>query len=70
MKIAEVLVEFKDIFASNSYDIGGLPKEIVEHKLGIPSTAKLVFQKKRVFTRARQGVIRKEVQELLAAGII
>ncbi|KAI5683657.1 hypothetical protein M9H77_04885 [Catharanthus roseus] len=40
MKLVEVLVKFKDIFSWNSDDLGGIPKEIVEHKLGIPDTAK------------------------------
>lgn len=70
MKIAEVLVEFKDIFFWNSDDFGGIPKEITLHKLSVPDKAKLVLQKKRVFTKARQEVTKKQVQELLATGII
>lgn len=53
MKIAEVIVEFKDIFAWNYDELGGIPKEVVELKLGILVNAKLVFQKKNIFAKAR-----------------
>lgn len=70
MKLAELLVQYKDIFPWSSVDLGIVPHSNVEYKLGIPSGTKLTFQKKRVFAKARQEVIRKEVQELLATGII
>lgn len=53
MKIVDILVEFKDIFAWNLDDLDCIPKDIAVHKLGILVNAKLVFQKKRVFTKAR-----------------
>lgn len=49
MKIVKVLVEFKDIFSWNLDYLGGIPKDITEHKLGIPVNAKPVFQKKACF---------------------
>lgn len=47
-------------------NISAIPKEIAEHKLGILTSGKHVFQEKRVFAKSRQEVIHKEVQDLLA----
>lgn len=41
-----------------------------EYKLGIPKGEKLVFQRKKAFTKRRQEIIKTEVQELLNARII
>lgn len=43
MKIVEVLVEYWDIFAWFSFDLGIVPRHIAEHKLGIPKGTKLIF---------------------------
>lgn len=69
MHLAKLLVEYKDIFAWSYLDLGMVACDIVERKLGILGGTKLVFQKKKSFSKARQEVIRK-VQELLVAGII
>lgn len=53
MKIAKVLVELKNIFTWNSNGLGGIPKDIAEHKLEIPVNVKPIFQKKRVFAKVR-----------------
>lgn len=43
MQLAKILVEYKDIFAWSSSNIGMVPREITEHKLVIPEGTKLVF---------------------------
>lgn len=68
MQLARILVEYKDIFAWSSSDLGTISRHITEHKLEIPKGTKLFIQKKRAFTKARQEVIRKEIKALLAAG--
>lgn len=69
-KLAELLIENKEIFKWSSNDLGVIPKEFAEHILGISARIKLVFQKKRTFPKQRQELIRKEVKDLLDAGII
>lgn len=59
MKFAEVLVEFKGMLTWNSNDLGGIPKEIAEHKLGIHDTSKLIFQKKRIFAKNKMSLKKK-----------
>lgn len=51
LQLAKILVEYKDIFACSSSDLGITPRRIAEHKLHIPKGTKLVFQKKRVFAK-------------------
>lgn len=70
MRMAETLVEYKDIFVSSSADLGIFPLEIIEHMLGIHEGTKLVFYKKHAFLKSRQEVTKKEVKELLEEGII
>lgn len=70
MRLAETLVEYKEIFAWFSSDLDIVLREIAEHKLGIPANAKSVFQKKQVLARAKQEVIRKDVKELFDVEII
>lgn len=70
MKLAETLVEYKDIFAWSSSNLGIMPCHISKHKHGISEETKLVFQKKRTFAKARQEVIKKGVKELLEVEII
>lgn len=66
MQLPQILVQYKGTFA----DLGMVPRSIVEHKLGVPSGTKLTFYKKRVFAKARQEFIRKEVQKSLAVGVV
>lgn len=43
MRLAELLVEYKYIFAWSSSDLGIIARQILEHKLGIPKGQKLAF---------------------------
>lgn len=46
-KLAELLIEYKDIFAWSSKDLDVIYREFMEHKLGFPEGLKLVFKKKK-----------------------
>jgi hypothetical protein len=48
----------------------GIPKEMIEHKLGIDPLYKPVKQKERRYTPERQETIWQEVHKLLKAGFI
>jgi hypothetical protein len=48
----------------------GIPKEVIEHKLGTDPAFKLIKQKKRRYTPERRETIRLEVNNLLEAGFI
>jgi hypothetical protein len=48
----------------------GIPKEVIEHKLGVDPAFKLVKQKERRYTPERRETIRLEVNKLLEAGFI
>jgi hypothetical protein len=48
----------------------GIPREVIQHKLGIDPSYKLVKQKERRYTPERHETIRQEVNKLLAAGFI
>jgi hypothetical protein len=48
----------------------GIPREVIEHKLGIDPTFKPIKQKKRRYTPERREAIRLEVNKLLEAGFI
>lgn len=41
MKLAKILVEYKDTFAWFSFNLGIVPRHITELKLGIPKGTKL-----------------------------
>jgi hypothetical protein len=47
-----------------------IPKEVIEHKLGIDPLYKPIKQKERRYTPERRETIRQEVNKLLAAGFI
>lgn len=70
MQLVEFLTEYKEIFTWSPKDLRVIPREFAEHKLRISKGRKLVFQKKWAFARQRQEIMRKEVQDLLDAGII
>jgi hypothetical protein len=47
-----------------------IPREVIEHKLGIDPSFKPIKQKKRRYTPERRETIRQEVNRLLEAGFI
>jgi hypothetical protein len=47
-----------------------IPREVIEHKLGIDPSYKPVKQKERRYTPERCETIRQEVNKLLQAGFI
>jgi hypothetical protein len=47
-----------------------IPREVIEHKLDIDPSFKLIKQKKRRYTPERRETIRQEVNRLLEAGFI
>jgi hypothetical protein len=47
-----------------------IPREVIEHKLGIDPAFKPIKQKERRYTLERREAIRLEVNKLLEAGFI
>jgi hypothetical protein len=47
-----------------------IPREVIEHKLGIDPSYKLIKQKERRYTPKRRETIWQEVNKLLEAGFI
>jgi hypothetical protein len=45
-----------------------IPREVIEHKLGIDPAFKLIKQKERTYTPERRETIRLEINKLLEAG--
>jgi hypothetical protein len=58
------------VFAWKILDMPGIPKEVIEHKLGIDPAFKPIKQKERRCTPERRKAIRLEVNKLLEAGFI
>jgi hypothetical protein len=48
----------------------GIPREVVENKLGIDPSYKPIKQKERRYTPERRETIRQEVNKLLEVGFI
>jgi hypothetical protein len=48
----------------------GIPRKVIEHKLGIDPSYKPVKEKERRYTPERRETIRQEVKRLLEAGFI
>jgi hypothetical protein len=48
----------------------GIPREVIENKLGIDTWYKSVKQKERIYTPERRETIQQEVNKLLEAGFI
>jgi hypothetical protein len=48
----------------------GIPKEVIEQKLGIDPSYKLVKKKEKRYTLEKRENIRQEVNKLLEAGFI
>jgi hypothetical protein len=51
-------------------DMSGIPREVIEHKLGIDPTFKTIKQKERKYTPEWCETIHLEVKRLLKAGFI
>jgi hypothetical protein len=64
------LRENLDVFAWQISDIPGIPREVIEHKLGIDPAFKPIKQKERRYTPDRSEAIQLEVNKLLEAEFI
>jgi hypothetical protein len=51
-------------------DMSGIPREVIEHKLGIDPAFKPIKQKGRRYTPERRETIQLEVNRLLESGFI
>jgi hypothetical protein len=49
--------------------MSGMPRDVIEHKLGIDPSYKPIKQKERRYTPERRETIRKEINKLLAGFI-
>jgi hypothetical protein len=59
------LQENLDVFAWQISDMPGIPREVIEHKLGIDQAFKPIKQKERRYTPDRREAIWLEVNKLL-----
>jgi hypothetical protein len=59
-----------DAFAWKIFDMPKIPREFIEHKLGIDQSFKPIKQKEIRYTSGRCIAIREEVNSLLEAGFI
>jgi hypothetical protein len=59
-----------DVFTWQISYMPGIPREVIEHKLGIDSAFKPIKQKERRYTPEKRETIRLEVNKLLEAGFI
>jgi hypothetical protein len=59
-----------DIFAWQISDMPGIPRKVIDHKLGIDPAYKPIKQKERRYTPERHETIKQEVNKLLEAGFI
>jgi hypothetical protein len=59
-----------NVFTWQIPDMSGIPREVIEHKLGIDPTFKPIKQKERRYTPERCETIRIEVNKLLEDGFI
>jgi hypothetical protein len=64
------LWENLNVFAWQISDMPEIPREMIEHKLGIDSTFKPIEQNERRYTSERCETIRVELNKLLEAGFI
>ncbi|KAK1565186.1 hypothetical protein Q3G72_020691 [Acer saccharum] len=70
MEIANLLKEYKGIFAWSHKDMPGISTSVISHYLAIDEKSKPMVQKRRSFNSERSATIREEVSKLLAAGSI
>jgi hypothetical protein len=59
-----------DVFGWKISDMPRIPKEVIEHKLGIDPSFKPIKKKERRYTTERHVAIRQEVNRLLEVGFI
>jgi hypothetical protein len=59
-----------DMLAWQILDVLGIPREVIEHKLGIDLALKPIKQKERRYTTKRRETIWLEVNKLLEVGFI
>jgi hypothetical protein len=59
-----------DVFTWQISDMPGIPREVIEHKLGIDLAFKPIKQKERKYTPERREPIRLQVNKLLEVGFI
>jgi hypothetical protein len=59
-----------DVFTWKISDMPEVPREVIEHKLGIGPTFKPIKQKERRYTPERREAIWQGVNRLLEAGFI
>jgi hypothetical protein len=59
-----------DVFVWQISDMSGIPREVIEQKLGIDLAYKPIKQNERRYTPKRCETIRQEVNKLLEAGLI
>jgi hypothetical protein len=64
------LRENLDVFAWQISDIPKIPREMIEHRLGIDPAYKPIKQKERRYTLERRETIQQEVSKLLEAKFI
>jgi hypothetical protein len=64
------LQENLDVFAWQISDMLEIPREVIEHKLGIDPVFKLIKQKERRYTPKRHKTIHIEVNKLLETGFM
>ena len=69
-ELADLLKEFKDCFAWEYYEMSGLDRSIVEHRLPIKPGYQLFKQALRRFNPNVLDDIKKEIERLLEAKFI
>lgn len=69
-KILEIIVEFSHIFVWSPTNPGIIPRSLIEHKLHISPSAKLVTQKWHFFNTEKQAILWEEILDLLQADVI
>ena len=65
-----LLKEFKDVFSWDYSEMLGLDPRLVAHTLNVDPEAKQVAQPAKIFYTEIEGQIIREVQKLLAVGLI
>jgi hypothetical protein len=59
-----------DVFMWKTFDLMGVSRDIIEHKLQVNPSAKLRKQRLRKISNEKVAAAKKEVQKLLDAGFI
>lgn len=69
-QILEVVAEFSYVFAWSPTNLGIIPRSFMRHKLGIPSSAKPVTQKRGSFNTEKQAILQNKITDLLQEDFI